>query len=488
MYEYKLRGVHAHRAMLNVRALLDDIAEEEDEKDNYEPVGDDVVDNGRVRVEEVKDVNTAVSELDRLDAIKTFDSMDLEDVMDYLGEFYFTARNASIWAPEDMVNWIDMQWMRVAYAHTRVNFPRLMDTKSLLPALKQCMSIESFGVEAIRYQELQPLLIDRLRAFWLISENEQDAEKLTELVRRCTRFVSAVAYVRTHVVGDRTIRHVTRTNAQKTQFTQALDDMLKKRATELPEQVYDALQQIITTCLLPVDAAANYELIRPTLGIYAGSSTDVDSVVAACTDVDSVIATTLCEFVPWDRPKKPMIKLTEKQRWLWEVWQLHVFAFMFHSAHCSQSGAWAIGGSDNVLDAGLFSSRYLLTWWYLFQPQGLKKLQCKKRFHTPTLPLLIQAGNGHWWVRTQRELLVCSTLGSALHQWLHEVSIGYGGMMEDVVPINVNDFCPGLFDGNTGISMSRDISSLSSPSPSPSPSQSSVVSLSGASAMDLTEA
>ena len=441
---------------MNIREILDSIAEEEPEEL--------VAEEDARRMEEIKSTivvelerqlprvkKTAPlqrTELDSVQAMRSFDSFELRDCLEYLGEYYFAARaeQTNIWAPEDDVNWIDLIWLKVAWKHLHDNptgpGERLLSSDRLIVGLRRCLSIQGFGTECLRHMDLT-LLRNRLRGFWLVMDSEKEPAKVTELTRLCTRFISAVAYVRTHVIGEREVRVISRHKAEDAQLLAALDGLLQFRAQQLPEQVYDAMQEVITTCLMPADAATHYDMQSRTLGIHAGNSRDVASVVTTCDEMNVGLCAEFCEFVPWERPGKPMMKIPAEHKWLWEVWQLNVFAFMFHSAHCSQSGAWA-SAAENVLEAGLFSVRYLVTWWALMQPHGLKKLLYQKRYHVKALPLVIQAGNDSWWVRTEREILVCSSLGSALRQWLCEVRDQSGGNMEDCVPVSVETFCKGL--------------------------------------------
>jgi hypothetical protein len=455
--------------MSTLRAILDTI-NEDDEKALSEMASDcdgdasDAVvcvedeEEKKMHIEEVPVKTQPVNELDRVLDMKAFHSVRIEDAMDYLGLYYFNARadTLGLWAPTDSINWIDAVWLRCAH-HLATRYAdataRVMSRERLTSGVVQCLGIPMCGVEMLRHSDLA-LLGHRLRTFWLSLSRIPGTQEMTDTVRLCTRFVSAVAYVRTHVIGDRQIHTVARTPEQDRAYTAALDAMLAKYARTMPEQVHDAMQQVIVTCMMPIDAATTYRMSSINMGIYKGNAQDPDTVAAACEELDPKQAAEMCEYVPWDRPNQPTKALTKDQRWLWETWQLQVFAFMFHSAHCGQSGAWA-SSSENVLDAGLFSTRYLLTWWHLMQPLGLKRLQCQKRFHVPCLPLLIQAGNQSWWVRTARELWVCSSLGSALAQWLEVVSDDHYGRMEDTVPVLVDTFCPGLHVARLSASASR---------------------------------
>lgn len=456
-----------------IRAILDTINEEDEKavsemaQDNGDADSDrcDVVvavndedDEKKMHIEEVRVKGPPANDLDRILDMKAFHSVRIEDAMDYLGQYYFNARadTLGLWAPTDTINWIDAAWLRCAH-HLASRYPnphtRVMSRERLTTGVIQCLNIAQCGVEMMRHSDLA-LMAERFRTFWLSLSQIPKAQDMTDTVRLCTRFVSAVAYVRTHVIGDRQIHTVARTPEQDRAYTAALDAMLAKYAKSMPEQVHDAMQQVITTCLMPIDAATTYKMTSMNLGIYKGNAQDPDTVAAACEELDPKLAVELCEFVPWDRPNQPTKALTKDQRWLWETWQLHVFSFMFHSAHCGQSGSWA-SSSENVLDAGLFSTRYLLTWWHVMQPHGLKRLQCQKRFHVTCLPLLLQMGNQSWWVRTSREVWVCASLGSALAQWLEVVSDDFDGRMEDTVPVATESFCPGLHVSRLGASQRR---------------------------------
>jgi hypothetical protein len=452
-----------------VRAILDTISEEDEKALNemasdpnegeLVPVDNDE-DDEKMHIEEVRVKAPPANDLDRLLDMKAFHSVRIEEAMDYLGQYYFNARadTLGLWAPTDTINWIDAVWLRsahhIAKHYSGGNTTRIMNRERLTTGVLQCLAISACGVEMLRHSDLA-LMAERLRTFWLSLSQIPKQQDMTDTVRLCTRFVSAVAYVRTHVIGDRKVRELIRTPEQDRAYTAALDAMLAKYAKTMPEQVHDAMQQVITTCMMPIDAATTYKMTSINMGIYKGNAQDPDTVAAQCEELDPKLVTELCEFVPWDRPNQPAKVLTKEQRWLWETWQLHVFSFMFHSAHCGESGSWA-SSSENVLDAGLFSTRYLLTWWHIMQPQGLKRLQYQKRFFVTCLPLLLQMGNQSWWVRTKRDLWVCSSLGSALAQWLEVVADDFDGRMEDTVPVSVESFCPGLHTSRLASAVRRE--------------------------------
>ena len=442
----------------NIREVLDSIAEGDEEATVEDSKYERQVSTGMPRIYEIHK-RRPKTQLDILKIMRDFDSLDLGDAMRYLGDFYFEARSKeiNIWRDEDEINWIDTVWLRVAkhevsmrnkenIAQNRPALQPAMPTDHLISGLRNALSIEYFGTETLQYHDLK-VLLERLCMFYVIIDAEKDGTKATALLRLCTRFVSAVAYMRMQVIGDRAVRLMSRTNADNERYTKALAAMLSTHAKNLPDQAQDDMQEVMSSCIMPVDAATTYAMTSSKLGIYAGDSRDVATVLATCDDVEPLAVASLCDFVPWDRPGKPhsAIKIPRKKRWLLETWEMHVFAFLFHSAHCTEAGLWSQGsGTGNVFDAGMFCARYLLAWRYIMQPSGLKKLQMRKRFHKPTLPMIIQAGNSSWWVRTTDTIWVCQTVGSAIEQFDAEVKRVNEGKTEDVVAVKVGEVCPNL--------------------------------------------
>jgi hypothetical protein len=441
---------------LSVRAILDTIQEAPPRAREPAASREVALNNDAIVVEEVQapaPLTRIRTDLDELSEMKQFRSRALPDVMTYLGEYYFAARSTALWQSNHTVNLVDLQWLQCAQMlvarlkRLNAELPAPPKTPNLIAGVRLALSITHFGDVALRHLDLDGQMRAKICTFVRTIEAEQDPEQTTKLVRLCTRFVSSVAFVRTHIVGHRNVRRMTQPPQPHLmeQWHKTLDALLTSKAQSLPEQFHDDMQQELTLCMLPVDASNDYAIESRKLGIYAGSATDRDTVVAFCEEIDTDKCAEVCVFVPWDRPNKPSTKPKAADMWVWECWQLHVFAYMFHSFHCRESGAWgSTSASNNVLDSGLFSSRYVVTWWDLLQPHTLRKLQCRIRYHERALPLLLQAGNGAWWVRTNEELIVCPSLATALVSWLHEVETKHAGLMEDGIRLNVTCFASGL--------------------------------------------
>lgn len=456
-------------SLLRVRDIIEEIQIDEEieeslreEAKHRELSSPVVVENGGLRIEEI-DVEAEAEEkqrrkqqrrknptvLESIQEIKSFDSLDLGESLDVLGRHYFTARTSQLglWQHDEPINWIDLVWLRCARLRC-IQKPLqhgepIMPVTKLIQGVRQCLSIGMFGTEMLRYLD-ESALLERIRGFWFTIETLKDNDQSKQLIRLCTRFISAVAYVRVHVVGPtRQTRMVRRTQSEEAALAASLDAMVQSVAKDIPDEMQDAMQAEVTTCMLPVDASSAYALDSKQLGIYAGSAEDIDTVAAASEELDNVMCSTLCTYVPWPQKDKPKPKLDAKTKWLAELWHLHIFTYLFHSVHCGQSGAWT-AVSQNILEAGLFSAKYLVTWWRLLQPQGLAKLQCHTRCHAPALPLIIQAGNNHWWVRSESELAVCFSFGSAAREWYSIVARDHKGQMEDCIPVSMGKVCGGI--------------------------------------------
>jgi len=398
-----------------------------------------------------KESSQQVPPLTRIERLLAFrGERSLTQTLRVIGDNYRFLMSREVWSPKHAINYIDALWLPLAQRMSQSEAAASDLATKLRASIQTRLSMQRFGADVLactqRMRQFLPLAWSALRGL----DTDQDPIAL-KLLRESTRYVGAVAYAHTYIVGRREIVMLQPQEEEVKALTADLEHLITNRAKTLPDQFHETIHQGVRVTHVPVDIATFYEAENPGHGMC-----DLGMALRSLTTTDNEALDMFTRWVPWPRPpkEKGTTRVGEKAvkhlevapLWLRELWYFVTFAFFFHSALAEATGQ--LGRSRND---GLFLERYFVSWWDLTRSVGAEKLDCQQRYHVKTLPILLQMARNQWWVRTDTQIVVCPSLAAALLYWFGAV-----GKLEDDVDVRTHcsSFLPSLAEPPASVDMS----------------------------------